>query len=87
MSMTETGLTLAVSVVSSQRMGIKVSQKSKEAFASDLKAWRDRAGLSQSQASAKLGVNINTLQNWEIARTKPNSFVERMLRQKFKPRR
>jgi DNA-binding transcriptional regulator YiaG len=52
-------------------MGIRVPQKEKVDFAAKLKKWRERRGLSQPQAAKELGVNINTLQNWEIARTMP----------------
>lgn len=56
-------------------MGKRVNKKEKEAFAAVLKAWRQRKGFSQSQAAAKLGIPIYTLQNWEIARTKPVGFA------------
>ena len=52
-------------------MGKRVSQKAKAEFAAKLKKWRERRGLSQSQAATELGVNLDTLQNWEIARTMP----------------
>ena len=43
----------------------------------DLLAWRAAQGLSQSQAVAELNragvpVTIDSLQNWEIGRRKPN---------------
>lgn len=52
-------------------MGNRVLRKDKDAFAAKLKKWRERQGLSQSQAAKELGVNLDTLQNWEIARTMP----------------
>ncbi len=52
-------------------MGNRVPQKEKAAFATKLKQWRKRHGLTQLEAAAELGVNIDTLQNWEIARTMP----------------
>src|SRR6266700_3222462 len=36
---------------------------------------RARYGFSQSQAAQRLGVPLKTLQNWEIARTKPQGFA------------
>jgi DNA-binding transcriptional regulator YiaG len=60
-------------------MGERVSKKEKQAFAAVLKAWRRRKGFSQSQAAAKLGIPIDTLQNWEIARTKPVGFAHEAL--------
>ena len=43
----------------------------------DLLAWRAAQGLSQSQAVAELNragiaVTLDSLQNWEIGRRKPN---------------
>jgi DNA-binding transcriptional regulator YiaG len=60
-------------------MGIQVPQRSKEFFDANLRAWREREDISQSKASPLLGITINTMQNWEIARTKPNSFTETAL--------
>ena len=65
--------------VSCQRMGIKVTKKSKAEFAGKLKRWRIRENVSQSGAAEILRVPVRTLQNWEIARTKPTAFVEREL--------
>ena len=60
----------------SQRMGKRVTKKSKREFMDALKAWRSSHGLSQSQAAEHLGVPLKTLQNWEIARTKPQGFAQ-----------
>ena len=38
----------------------------KSSFASRLVAWRQAKGLSQSGAAAELGVNLRTLQSWEM---------------------
>lgn len=43
----------------------------------DLLAWRAAQGLSQSQAIAELNraglpITLDSLQNWEIGRNKPN---------------
>jgi len=61
--------------MSNQRMGKRVTKKSKREFMDALKASRSANGLSQSQAAERLGVPLKTLQNWEIARTKPQGFA------------
>ncbi len=57
-------------------MGKRVTKKSKREFMDALKGWRSAKKLSQSQAAERLGVPLKTLQNWEIARTKPQGFAE-----------
>lgn len=53
-------------------MGQRVTKKSKAEFAKMVKDWRERKGLSQSEAADELGLpSKRTLQNWEIARTRP----------------
>ena len=42
-------------------------------FASLIKAARERAGLSQSQAAVELEVPLSTLQAWEQGKNKPNA--------------
>jgi len=61
-----------MTTISNQRMGKRVTKKSKREFMDALKAWRSANGLSQSQAAERLGGPPKTLQNWEIARTKPH---------------
>lgn len=39
--------------------------------ADDIRAWRERLGLSQQQAADKLGIPAGTLRNWEQGRYKP----------------
>ena len=56
-------------------MGIRVPQESKDAFAAKLKAWRQRHGITQAQAAQFLKMPLRTLQNWEIARTKPSAML------------
>jgi DNA-binding transcriptional regulator YiaG len=56
-------------------MGKRVTKKSKREFMDALKTWRSANGFSQSQAAERLGVPLKTLQNWEIARTKPQGFA------------
>ena len=48
-------------------------------FRSKLTAWRRAQKLSQSQAALKLGVTIDTLQNWEQGRHIPRPFVLRVV--------
>ena len=43
-------------------------------FAKLLKDYRERRGLTQSDAADKLGISVRTLQNWEIARNMPRGF-------------
>ena len=40
-----------------------------------LKALRDRLGLTQEQAAAKLEISVRTYQNWEQDRAAPDRFV------------
>lgn len=49
-------------------------------FARELKAWRKRAKLSQSQAAVKLGIPTKTLQNWEHGRNTPGALAQEALR-------
>ena len=37
-------------------------------FAEHIRAWREREGLSQAEAAAKMRISKDTLQNWEIGR-------------------
>jgi transcriptional regulator with XRE-family HTH domain len=37
--------------------------------------YRDRHGLTQSAAADRLGVNVNTLQNWEAGRNAPRGLA------------
>jgi len=68
-----------MTTVSNQRMGKRVTKTSKREFMDTLKAWRSANGILQSQAAEHLGVPFKTLQNWEIARTKPQGFAESAL--------
>jgi DNA-binding transcriptional regulator YiaG len=62
-------------------MGKRVPQKLKNAFAAELKAWRERRNLTQAEAAEALGLpSVRTLQNWEIGRTMPPSFTLPLLR-------
>jgi DNA-binding transcriptional regulator YiaG len=65
-------------------MGIRVTKKTKTAFADLLKDWRARRRITQAEASAELGVPLRTLQNWEIARTAPHSSLRQVLESRLK---
>ena len=56
-------------------MGKRVPKKEKKAFAGVLKAWREERKLTQAEAARVLEIPLKTLQNWEIARTKPQGFA------------
>lgn len=45
-----------------------------------LPKFRKRLGLSQTQLAERLPVKVDTLQNWEIGRTRPPSYLYRALR-------
>ena len=40
-------------------------------FADDLRAWRERFGLTQAEAAEALSVPLRTLQEWEQGRAAP----------------
>jgi putative transcriptional regulator len=46
----------------------------------DVKAIRERLGLSQSSFAALMGVSIRTLQNWEQKRREPEGPAKALLR-------
>ena len=74
-------LTVEGRLVRYVRMGKRVTQRQKDKFASDLKAWRHRRRFTQAEAAEFLGVpSIRTLQNWEIGRTSPVGVALSMIR-------
>lgn len=46
----------------------------------DIKALRDKTGLSQAKFAVLIGVPIGTLQNWEQCRRKPDATAVALLR-------
>jgi putative transcriptional regulator len=46
----------------------------------DVRALRERVGLTQSDFSAMIGVSIRTLQNWEQGRREPDGPAKALLR-------
>jgi ribosome-binding protein aMBF1 (putative translation factor) len=54
-------------------------QKLKPEFARRLKRARQAAGLSQSEAAAKWGAKLRTLQDWELGRNEPRGFARTQL--------
>lgn len=61
----------------------KHTLKAKKEFAKLVRDWRERKGLSQSEAAERLDISVNTLQNWEIARNMPQGFAHNELLKKF----
>lgn len=59
--------------------GRKSASRSFEANGQDVKAIRERLGLSQRQFAALMGVSIDTLQNWEQNRRKPRGAARTLL--------
>lgn len=52
-----------------------------------VKGWRDRAGLSQSQAARELDVSLKTLQGWEQGRpTRYARLIEMAIEHACEPR-
>lgn len=49
-----------------------------------LKAWRARAGLSQPDAAAHLGITRRTLENWEQGVNAPRGLARSALLEKLK---
>jgi len=41
----------------------------------NLRAWRGRQGLSQSQAAARLGINVRSIENWEQGANAPTGLA------------
>jgi DNA-binding transcriptional regulator YiaG len=48
-------------------------------ISTQLKRWRARRGLSQSQAAPVLGVTLKTLQNWEQQANQPRGLARSAL--------
>jgi putative transcriptional regulator len=46
----------------------------------DVKALRERTGLTQAEFSTMIGVSIRTLQNWEQGRREPEGPAKALLR-------
>jgi len=45
----------------------------RKSFAKKIKSLRKKTGLSQSKFAALVGVNLRSLQNWEIDRVAPEN--------------
>ena len=46
----------------------------------DIRAIRDKLGLSQAQFSSMIGISLSTLQNWEQGRRRPEGPARALLR-------
>lgn len=44
-----------------------------------LKRLRERHGLTQTEAAARVGTGLRTWQNWEYGRTRPNPMIAKLL--------
>lgn len=77
--------------VSCQRMGTRHTKKSKRDFADTFIAYRARRArelgqpFSQAAAALELGISKRTLQNWEIARTRPHGAYLQFILQRIAP--
>lgn len=49
-------------------------------YSVDVKALRERLGLTQNEFSRMIGVSIKTLQNWEQGRREPEGPAKALLR-------
>lgn len=45
----------------------------------EIKSYRSRLGLSQSELARRLPVSVDALQNWEIGRRRPPEYLPRAL--------
>ncbi len=59
--------------------GRKNPSRTFEVNAQDIKAIRERLGLSQRQMANLMGVSVDTLQNWEQNRRKPRGAAKTLL--------
>ncbi len=48
-------------------------------IAKRIKAAREKLAVSQSEAAAQWGVNVRTLQDWELGRNEPRGFARTQL--------
>lgn len=51
----------------------------RKSFGQQVRKYREAESLSQSAAAAKWGVNLKTLQAWEIGQSSPNAFVAKCI--------
>lgn len=63
------------------------SVSAKKTWAEELKGFRAKARMTQTEASAGLGVPLRTLQNWECGRDVPRGLAMAYVRQQMKERR
>lgn len=55
-------------------------------FADLLKKWRAAKGISQGDAAKLLGISVDSIQNWEIRRYRPNGTVRTLLLERITQR-
>jgi putative transcriptional regulator len=57
----------------------KPTTRERRDIPAQLRAWRERHGLSQSAAAQRLGLTLDTLQNWEQSRNQPRGLARASL--------
>lgn len=62
------------------KRGLRKPSRAFHAVAPDVKAIRERLGLSQARFAALMGVSPRTLQNWEQGRREPEGPAKALLR-------
>lgn len=62
------------------RRGEEAPSRTFEFAAPDVRALRDRFGLSQTEFALLLGVSVGTLRNWEQGRRRPEGPARALLR-------
>jgi len=59
---------------------LRGKRRPRREFSYDVKAIRDKTGLSQSQFALLIGVKLKTLQNWEQGRRRPRGPARALLK-------
>lgn len=54
------------------------------ALSEQLRAWRKRKDLSQTEAALKLNISKRTLQEWEQGRAEPHELVRTALKERMR---
>ena len=73
-------LVKSVKQMGSIMRGEKITHRRTVLKTVDVKALRERLGLTQNEFSGMIGVSIKTLQNWEQGRREPEGPAKALLR-------
>jgi putative transcriptional regulator len=73
-------LTESIKEAGKIRRGNRKPSRSFQLGALDVKAIRERTGLSQGRFAILIGVSVRTLQNWEQGRRRPQGPAESLLK-------